>query len=384
MIFSVKPVGSNAVVTVNQQAFPLVEVSGPAKERGIQYGQQAGERIAKGRELYRDVFETRGVSWEQAMQLAGDFAPRMRAYDAQMFAEMEGIAEGAEQPLETVIILNARTELTFWHDRDVPNSERAEIPMLEDCSSLLVMPEVSKTGTLLHAQNWDWNPDCADTSIVLKIYRDDAPDIMTFVEAGQLARHGMNSAGIALTANGLQCELDGGHIGVPNPLIRRRILEANSLAEALDTLLNADITYSHALTVSHSDGEAFCIETTPQTRYWLEADEGLLVHANHFKSSAALARHNDIGLQRCPESLYRDSRMLKALRGESPDIDVGTIKAVLGDKWGSPDAILRSPKLREGGTVSATVASEIMEPVKGRMWLASKPFNSIHYSEYTF
>ncbi len=360
-------------------AFPLVEVSGPPQERGRQYGKQAGNRIAAGLKLYREVFSLRDMTWEHALELAAEFAPRMGDYDSAMLAEMQGIAEGAEQSLEAIVILNARTELTFWKDRALPAEQISAAGLQEDCTSLLALPSVTREGRLLHAQNWDWNPACADSSVVLKIHSDDGPDIMTFVEAGQLARHGMNSAGIALTANGLQCELDGGHIGVPNPLIRRRILQSKSLAEALDTVLNADITYSHALTISHADGEAFCIETTPQSRFWLEPEDGIMVHANHFKAPAALVKHNDIGLQRCPESLYRDARARKHMQGS---VDLDSIKATLADVWGSPDAVLRSPKVREGGSVSATVASEIMDAAQGKMWLASRPFLDISYSEY--
>lgn len=360
-------------------AFPLVEIGGPAFERGRQYGQQAGERIAAGLDLYREVFATRGVDWELALTLAAEFAPRMRAYDAEMYAEMEGIADGSDHSLEGVVILNARTELLFWQDRHSPVTQHG---IQEDCSSVLALPCVTREGRLLHAQNWDWNPACADTSVVVKIHAENGPDILTFVEAGQLARHGMNSAGIALTVNGLQCELDGGHIGVPNPLIRRRILQSKSLAEALDTVLGANITYSHALTLSHKDGEAFCIETTPTSRFWLEPEDGVLVHANHFKAPAALARHTDVGLQRCPESLYRDGRLRKHLMSACPAVDVECIRQALADDWGSPDAVLRSPKLREGGTVSATVASEIMEPETGRMWLAPRPYEGIEYTQY--
>lgn len=35
------------------------------------------------------------------------------------------------------------------------------------------------------------------------------------IEAGLLARYGMNGAGVAFTANGLQRQLDGGHIEIP-------------------------------------------------------------------------------------------------------------------------------------------------------------------------
>ena len=49
----------------------------------------------------------------------------------------------------------------------------------------------------------DWRAECAETGVLLRIHRDDGPDILTFTEAGGLARSGLNSAGIGLTANAL-------------------------------------------------------------------------------------------------------------------------------------------------------------------------------------
>ena len=67
--------------------------------------------------------------------------------------------------------------------------------------------------------------------MVLRIHRDDGPDILTFTEAGGLARSGLNSAGIGLTANALQCDRDYNRgPGIPLPSVRRKVLESAYLA----------------------------------------------------------------------------------------------------------------------------------------------------------
>lgn len=364
--------------------FPFIVVEGDASARGLSYGRQAGDRIAMGIGIYRDAFETVGISWPQAMAYANRFCDQIRAYDEDMFAEIKAIAQGAEQPVEAIVALNARTEIIFWHDNTREGGSGRPVGLQEECTSAMALPSATANGHVLHGQNWDWNPRCADTSVVLHIRRDDGPDILTFCEAGQLARHGMNEAGVALTVNGLQCDRDGGHIGAPSPLLRRRLLSSPTLAGALDVVLNARISFSHSLTISHSGGSAVTLETTPERTYWLQPERGILVHANHFKSVAAQSDVQDIGLLRCPESLYRDQRTLDFLQANHGSLAVDSFKTAFADTFGSPDAILRTPKARPGGNLSGTVATLIMDSTDCRMWLAPSPYRTIEFTEYGF
>ncbi|MCG8442347.1 MAG: C45 family peptidase, partial [Caulobacterales bacterium] len=238
-------------------------------------------------------------------------------------------------------------------------------------------------GHVVHGQNWDWNPGCEDTAVVVHIKQPDAPDILTFVEAGQLARSGMNAAGVALTANGLQAAMDAGRFGAPNPFVRRRLLMQTHLAGAIGVVLNAQVSSSHNLAISHKGGEAFQFEVTPDETFWLEPEGGVLVHANHFKSDAARAKLVDHGLTRCPESLYRDRRAAAFMAAHAGDITADTLKEAFKDTYGAPHAILRAPAVRPGGNLSGTVASVVMTPGEGRLELAKAPYRGeITYSAY--
>jgi isopenicillin-N N-acyltransferase-like protein len=361
---------------------PLIHVAGSDQERGKSYGQQAGDRISAGLDIYREAFARVGMAWDEACRIAARFREKVEAYDPSMYREICAIAQGAEQPVEAIIILNARTEIIFWRDNELDAAVKPDGPQ-EGCTSALALPGVTADSHMLHGQNWDWNPRCATSSVVLRIENADGPDILTFVEAGQLARHGMNSAGIALTVNGLQCDLDCGNVGTPNPLMRRRLLLSDTLAGAIDSVLNADISFSHSLSISHRGGSAVTLETTPAQSYWLQPDEGFLVHANHFKCPVARSKLTDIGLQRCPESLYRDQRVTEAMRTASGDITLDTFKAAFADTFGSPDAVLRTPKARPGGNLSGTVATILMDTTAGKMWVAPSPYKGIHFTEYS-
>lgn len=362
--------------------FPLIHISGPARERGFSYGRQAGERIAIGAALYRGAFERAGVDWTVACARANYFLERIGHYDRAMFEEIQGIAAGSEQAVEVVVAINARTEIMFGNHEEQKIEPAAEMTMQEECTAALALPPVTQDGHVLHGQNWDWNPGCEDTTVVLRIERDDGPHVLTVVEAGQLARHGLNSAGIALTVNGLQCDHDTGKVGVPSPLLRRRLLTANTFGQALETVLATRISFSHNMLVSHCDGAGVGIEATPEQNFWIQPERAMIVHANHFKCPVARTRVRDIGLQQCPESLYRDQRVEEHLRSRRGAITIQTFKDAFADLFGAPDAVLRAPKARSNGTVSATVASLIMDTTQRRIWVAPSPYKGIHYTQY--
>lgn len=364
--------------------FPLIHVGGTPRERGFSYGRQAGERISTGAALYRGAFERAGIDWSTASARANYFLERIGHYDRAMFEEINGIAAGSEQPVEIVVAINARTEILFGRHED-ESDQRREVAttMQEECTAALALPPITHDGHVLHGQNWDWNPGCEDTTIVLRIENDNGPHILTMVEAGQLARHGFNSAGIALTVNGLHCDHDTGKVGVPSPLMRRRLLSSGTLGQAIETVLATRISFSHNLLVSHSDGVAVGIEATPEQNFWMQPEGSLMVHANHFKCPIARARVRDVGLQQCPESLYRDQRVWEHLHGRRGSISAATFKEAFADRFGAPDAVLRPPKPRSNGTISATVASLIMDTTQRKMWVAPSPYNGIHYTEYS-
>jgi len=351
--------------------FPLIEIEGPPRDRGLSYGRQAGEQIARGLKIYSDSLARPGASAAALRYLV-----ELEAYDADLVEEIRGIAEGASQPVEAIVALNARTELTAWDSQ----------PAADECTAALAMPERTADGVLLHGQNWDWRAACADSSIVLRIRMAEGPDILTFCEAGQLARHGLNAAGLALTANGLQTDNEFVAGGIPSPFIRRRMLMAGSFAEAMSVLLNTPRSSSHNLMLSHSGGkgrsEAINFEATPRDVFWSFPERGLISHSNHFKHPIALTKVTDIGLLRHPESLYRDKRVFEHLDADGDAITTESFERAFADDYGAPNAVCRSPSERSDGSVSATVASLIMDAGAGRLWLAPLPYEGAHYTEF--
>src|SRR3546814_6809503 len=104
----------------------------------------------------------------------------------------------------------------------------------------------------------DWSSDVCSSDlacVVLRVRGDGGPDILTFTEAGTLARFGFNGAGIAVTGNYLECERDYTQIGVPLALIRRKVLQQDNPSLAFDAIYSTAKSASNNLALSHARSE---------------------------------------------------------------------------------------------------------------------------------
>jgi isopenicillin-N N-acyltransferase like protein len=367
------------------QPFPLIEMSGTPHERGRQYGRQAAERIRKGVAHYGGQLARMGLDEDAVSALVRAYLPVIERFDATYIEEMQGIAAGAEIPFAHVALLNARTEILKLAEMPALRA-RLEQAQPDGCTGVAVMPAASADGLLLHAQNWDWKAECAETAVVLRIRREDGPDILTFTEAGGLARSGLNSAGIAITANYLQSDRDYHDIGVPLALIRRKVLQEAHPAPAMRAVYATAKSASNNMIVSCSNaagqGVVIDFECAPDETFQLHPERGLLVHANHFVSPVALAKLKDTGIASTPCSLYRDLRVRDLLSPHIGGITTGHIKAALADDFGTPWSVCRPPRPSLENNLSATVAMVVMQPAHGVMEVAPLPALGLDFTRY--
>ncbi len=175
------------------------------------------------------------------------------------------------------------------------------------------------------------------------------PDILTFTEAGGLARSGLNAAGIAITANYLESDRDYRQSGVPLPLIRRKVLEQEHVALAISAVATTPKACSNNMMLSHAGGFAIDFECAPDEAFALYPEDDLLVHANHWVSPVALSKLKDTGVPEVPDSFYRDWRVKRRL-GRQVAID--DLKAALFDDFGTLMPCAGLSSTREGGAIS--------------------------------
>jgi isopenicillin-N N-acyltransferase like protein len=355
---------------------PLIELSGAPFERGVSYGRQARSRIVKGIAHYAQQLETQSIGPAEIRQLVADYLPVIEAFEPSYVEEMRGIARGADVSFEEIALLNARTEILKLGQRPDLRARLAAAMSKDEpdgCTGVVVLPAASQNHRLIHAQNWDWKAECAETAVVMRIRRDDGPDVLMFAEAGALGRSGLNAAGIAITANYLESDRDYCQVGVPLALIRRKVLEQQHVALAMRAVYATAKSASNNMIVSHCEGIAIDFECAPDETFQVHADQGLLVHANHWQSPVALAKLKDTGIANTPDSLYRDLRVRDLLRRELGHITIDSVKAALFDDFASPWSVCRPPRPSLTSNLSATVAMIVMEPAAGTMEVAMLP-----------
>lgn len=364
--------------------FPLISVSGNALERGRQYGESARDRIRLSVGLYGDQLAEFGYGASAKSELITGFAAEIEDFDSHYIEEMKGIAEGAAVALEDIVMINARTEVIAKARLEKNRPLRALEDADDGCTGVVVMPERSSTGELIHAQNWDWRAECADTSIVLRVEREDGPDFLTFVEAGGIARSGMNAAGISITANYLDSDRDYRQQGVPLSLIRRKVLEQGHMAMAIRAVASTRKTCSNNMMISSAAGFAVDFECAPDEAFAIYPEQGLIVHANHWVSPIALGKLKDTGIVNVPDSVYRDWRVRRLLDASGQSLGVDDVKNALLDSFGTPYSVCRPPRpgLRDSN-LSATVAMVVMQPMSGVMEVAALPAVDSTFTRYT-
>ena len=363
--------------------FPLIDLAGSPRERGRTHGKAAADRLKRGAKMYAESLLASGVDWKELERRAEAMVPAIERFDPAYVEEMRGIGEGAGEPFAAVMLMNARTEMVAAARR-----QKAAQHFPDGCTAALALPEASADGVLLHGQNWDWRAECAETGVVLRIRRDDGPDILTFTEAGGLARSGLNSAGIGLTANALECDRDYQRgAGVPLPFIRRKVLEAAHLAQAVQTIVSTPKPGSNHMAVSYATsdggGEAFGFECAPDETFWLAPDRGLYVHANHWVAESARAKVKDTGLAETPDSIYRDKRVRDQLAPKRGKLTLEDLRAVFFDTWGTPYSVCRPPRMNTRGFLTATTAMILMRPGEGHLEACPMPALNKHFTTYS-
>jgi isopenicillin-N N-acyltransferase-like protein len=346
---------------------PTIEISGTRRELGRQHGEAARTQIRDSIAYYQHSFKRiTGLEWTEIRRNAPRWVAPIEGYLAGIGDEIRGIAEGAGVEFEDVLALNARGELSTHN----PFADEAE----EGCSSYAILPEASGDGHVYCGQNWDWRCETVGTVVLLRITQPGKPTIIMQTEAGQVGRHGANSAGIALNANGLGTRWGKG-IGVPQPVIRRKILEAADMQTALRAVFESRQSLCTNLLVTHRDGFAIDLETTPDRHGWMYPTDGLLVHTNHFvafvpEQIAATYRPFSVN------SLWRLPRLTEGLRaakerGQSAAVR-GAIANALRDHFGHPNSVCKHGDTASQGTdLNQTIASSIVDLTTGEYWIAA-------------
>jgi isopenicillin-N N-acyltransferase like protein len=350
-------------------AIPHVRVEGTSLQRGRQYGLQARNRVHQSVQAYRQVFGYyAGWDWETVRREAARFEAPIADFRPAYLEEMRGIAEGAGLDLADVLAINVRTEVMYAAKaRQAPlAAHRAPA----ECSAFAVVPASSRPGVTVLGQNWDWLPHAARTVVLLEVRQDDGPDFVTVVEAGLLAKTGMNAAGLGLVTNALVTDADVGEPGLPYHVLLRAALDCATVTEALAVLQDGARSSSANYLIAHASGSALNVEAAPGdfTRlYPLYPEEGVLVHTNHFLTPDI--HPVDLSLWAMPSSAVRLQRLRAAM--ETP-AGLDGLRTLLRDHADHPFGICAHPDpLAHEFEQGATIVSVLMDLNARHLWYAA-------------
>jgi isopenicillin-N N-acyltransferase like protein len=328
---------------------------GSPRELGRQHGEQAAESIrafldylARSLELSSDALRAR------AMRFHGLFASRC----PRLLEEVDGLAQGAGIGAADALALQIRSELG-------PIGDGA-------CTTFAIGPDGTKSGRVLIGQTSDTPAEIEDFAYVLHLVPDDRPEVLIWTFGGMLGYHGLNSLGVAHFANALGGG-PGWRFALPHYPLKRLLLEANDLAQAALLMQSVAVCSSGNYVLCDGTGEILDVELTPNGPHFPhDANEGFLVHTNHFLCTAHACAEN--AAKSLPDSFPRLARIRELVQSRFGSITVEEMQTVLSDHAGHPTGICRHPHAGAGDAIlpntGKTVAALIAEPQTGRLFVA--------------
>jgi isopenicillin-N N-acyltransferase-like protein len=342
-----------------------VTVEGDAWHRGHQYGAGARPKILASIGHYRRLFaDIGGLDWRDARRVAMAQLGTVRSLLPEIDRELRGIAAGARVDVDDIVALNWRTEL-LCHARELGGHL-----VMSECSVVGIAPDVSADGRLLVGQNWDWLPFARDTLIELEVRPNDGPAFLTIVEAGLMAKLGMNEAGLAILTNGLMTDRDRGASGIPYHVILRGLMGCETPEEGIELLRDMPRA-SSANYVLAAGQRAVDVEAMPGGRAdlherWLTS--GSLQHTNHTLWGSA--EDAAVSASVAPSSVARLGVLRSRLDARSAT-DRAFLEDVLADHENRPLAVCaHEDESAPWFDRWATVASALMSPSSREMWVA--------------
>jgi isopenicillin-N N-acyltransferase-like protein len=357
-----------------------VRMRGTDFAAGVAYGQQAADEIRTSIERYTAVFADAGVgSWADARSLALEYRDAVAAYAPGSVAQMEGIAQGAGLELGDVLALNTRSELMF-------GIRAADFPE-DGCTSVAVGPERSANGHALLSQNWDWTEAAGESVVLLVREAHDRPGYISLVEAGLLAKTGMNSAGFGLCTNTLVSTTDTGDpAGLPYHVFLHELVQTERVSDGLQLLTNTPRALSANYLLMHADGAVLDVETTgggPEGLAHLTLTDGVLTHTNHFRDPRLAL--TDRRVRESPSTVVRLDRINRRLAMIGGKIDREDVLDCLRDHANYPLSVClhgdpRKPEVRRTGTL-ATVFYDLET---ADVWLAVGNPCETEFVEFSF
>jgi isopenicillin-N N-acyltransferase-like protein len=342
----------------------------PPRQRGREFGAAHAAAIALTAQKYQRLFEAVAASPPDCGRLGGEALAAIGRHAPASASEIEGIAEGAGLPTESIAMLNARTEILgrLCTPRPGPGPGSRPPGRQGECSTVILLADPAAAP--VSVQTWDWHDDFADSWLVWTIEHPDGHLVHTLTEYGILGKIGVSSAGLGLHLNLLHHARDGGPAAMPVHVLARTVLDTSrNMGDALAAIGAAQVSASSALTVvGFEAGEpvALTAEVFPGgPRFVGPGAGGLLVHTNHFLAPEAAP--DDQATRLGPDSFLRFDVLQRRLARRSGDDPSSVLAAMHSHAGGAGSVCCHPDPAAEFGARQATLATVSLDVRRGAM-----------------
>ena len=260
---------------------PEVTLSGSPRDRGRAHGEELRNLIAEALAGWFTVLgeRTDPVAFTTAIHRSTGFADAVRAHTPDLLAEVEGIAEGAHQPLDVVFAWQLIDECWWYLDQLTDEGRAAEA-----CSAMAVNAD----GRGLVAQTQDLYREFDGNQVMLRYIDADGLEVLAPSAAGLLAYNGVNSAGLGVCITTLS-QLATQDTGVPTGFVMPALLRCRTIDEALAWLRQTPLASGNSWTLGTRD-RSVVVEGSA-TGVDVAADGAVALHTNHALAQRPVIDH---------------------------------------------------------------------------------------------
>ena len=272
----------------------------------------------------------RVVTQDQLLGVASASLEHARAFDPRGTAELEGIARGADMPVERVLALNGLTDF-----RDVL-CWSGELEAFGGCTAAVVHGSATADGHALGGQTWDLATDNMPHVIGVHRRPDDGPETWSLTTTGCLTLIGMNEHGVSVGTTNVRTT--DARPGVMYLSILHRMLDCENAEAAAQVVENAHRSGAHFYWIVDGDGRVLTVECSARRAHREELSEGSYVHTNHCLIGANVEEE---GVDASPSSTSRLDRGNELLGANHGALNLRSMELLFADGVGNMTGICR-------------------------------------------
>jgi isopenicillin-N N-acyltransferase-like protein len=295
------------------------------------------------------------ASESEVLACASDHLPILERFDASLYDELLGIADGADISPAEAVVVNHYTDL-----RDLGRGHPPADVAPGGCS---IIYGRTPEGPVL-AQTWDMHATAMPYVMMLQVPAvGGAPAMRLLTITGCLGMAGANSAGVGVAINNLHSA--DARVGVVWPALVRKALAARAAAAARDVVVGGPLGSGHHYLVADRGGAAFGIETSGAHRvvvYDGEAPD--YVHTNHCLDATVGAA------SRVPPASTTYDRLaaLERMRDAGPLGGLRDAWTRLGSRAGYPRSVCTNMATPDKPHAAATCGAVAANLATGQLW----------------